>query len=257
MTCIPCNLYEETTKGGLAVGGTANVTDTTTKGSLSIGGSAAVDVAGNLWDGFEAVWLLDDLTDETNHGRDGTAVEGYSPTDGTALLCLPCQEFEGRQFVPVPVAGVDFASVSGWVRLDAFYQDRALLTRPGLRFGFTVLRQPYLRISDGTSTDTAYSTTALQQGRWHHVAATWTPGGTIRVYVDGQQTGSKVTSVAALADGTAAYLGRDGAGSYPQCGLADVRLHSEAKPLAWWEAERAALCPGLVTEGATEEVTYS
>lgn len=266
-----CNSFNEFATGGVDLGGSATVTDTIIRGGIDVGGSAFVDT-GHPWDGMEAVWPLDGSYDGTAnevldvgphsfHGFAGDGTGNYCPAQDDGVFCLSSQYFGGRDWITFPPDGLESGqgfAVSCWVKIDPehFYAPRVLFSRgfetaSGDKWVFTlgysfihhVWAQVQLVGSDGDQYYEAYTVERMQQDQWHHVAASWRPGGSLRVYLDGIEGASIETAeLATVALVNNNYAGRWNEGAYPVANIQDIRLHPVERSPGWFKAEHDNYC---------------
>lgn len=255
-----------TGSGGMSFSGSAEVSSTIPEGGWEFAGSANYDGEGVAY-GLTAWWLLDELgagiANEYQdlrgfyHGTGGSGAATWTPSRVTKAG-QRAQEFDGEQYIDVSTTyNATIKSLSCWLRIDSWHRDRAIYGKPGLKFGYSVLRQPYLEIIDAEGTRASVYGSSLNQLTWHHVAATWTPGEALRMYVDGSLAATSSTTIETLATGSGAYIGRHENANYAEAAILDLRLYPDARPLEWWQTEVEAYCPGLMqSQGSWEEPAY-
>jgi Concanavalin A-like lectin/glucanases superfamily/PEP-CTERM motif len=137
-------------------------------------------------------------------------------------------------------------SIVAWVKLTPgdtnFYPNVAGKQESGLVSGYGLFTSaPYLGsselgkagfyASDGSPSNYAYSTTAVNDGGWHQLVGVYTAGGTHQIYVDGTLEGSAPSSsiLANAADFLVGGFLANGANTGDFNGLiSDVRVYNNA-----------------------------
>ncbi|MEZ5945225.1 MAG: LamG-like jellyroll fold domain-containing protein [Planctomycetaceae bacterium] len=270
MTYCPCNTFDEVSAGGLSAGGGAVVTSDTREGGALAGGSAIVSVVGEMraYDGLLAVYPLDEeqspYLDRTIHMQDGTAATATSPTQDDGVFCLSSNYFDGRDFIDLSIdrfpADHEMA-FSCWVRIQTMYSEKTFFSDRFFAIGTSYLNhlKASIRLNNGDTETTvlAFSTTRLSKDRWHHIAASWTPSGSLKLWIDGEYQGETETPYSETgALTTRSQIGRFSGGQSVIGNLQEVRLFPEAKSSAYWTAEHDNFCKaGFVLQGETVGAT--
>lgn len=181
--------------------------------------------------GSPRMYLLDDTTTNFRTNASATTNNGTGVNDPTRQVAYPFVEnqFERPHATrfdatlsqavthPVYTSNANTGMISAWVKTSAF-TDQCIWapnggTGTGIYLAVDALGRPYLRRHTASGVyKEAKSTTAVNDGNWHWVVATWsTTGGTLKIYVDGtlQTTTSSVTGslYTTGASGTIARLG--------------------------------------------------
>ena len=225
-----CNIFFEDIGGGILCGGEADESSSRIEvgGTILCGGTAYVDVAGDVWDGMEFVYHLQEQgigTDEEYidsspnelHGTGGSGVADYCPTREDGIFCLYAQTFDAtNDFISIPqdtLQDQDFA-LSFWGKLDSFYAQNTILgrgTKDNLgntvfSVGHSVMRHIHAQFNlndDGTADEIfdAFSATTLDQSKWYHIAVSFDHiAKRVDVYLNGTLDNTNdSTSTAALA----------------------------------------------------------
>lgn len=151
-----------------------------------------------------ACWPFDD--DVADHGRRGNDLTGASVvTDGR------CASFDDRSSLSLEMGSTSFDTLSivGWVKLDAFPEERAAIVDADGRFGLFVGPAGEIRCSiERAGSDWIIASSALVIGRWHHVACVGETDHDV-LYVDGTVVAEGSARGAASGTGTTLRVGEN------------------------------------------------
>ena len=185
---------------------------TTTRVWLYYGNPAAPDVADGaaVWAGFGGVWHLDDLSDASGQGHDGTA-GGDLPTEGPIGGARSFDGFGAHVMIGVVPALQYFGdlTIAAWFRVDSVDQDTysntlLALSNPGEMQANNTLYGinldpggelwTFWEAAGAFDVDTKSTSPAdWDDGEWHHVVVTREIAtSTVRFYFDGQSLGAPV-----------------------------------------------------------------
>jgi len=243
--CACGSTYTVGTSGGASLGGECIVDDGIYRatGGLLAASTAIVWIPTQSADGV-AIWPLGDYT-EISGKYDGTA--GYvAPSEDSGLYCLDAMAFEDGASVTLPQVPFAKWSISCWVKIEGFHQDRCIFSMGDFSLRHSSLNHIYasLAVNDGTIDTTwgVYSDDTLKLSTWHHIAASF-DGTTCSIFLDGVLSNSDdMSSSDTLLGNTGGFIARNTRGSYFTGTLQDVRFWSEAKPAAWFAAEYDNYC---------------
>ncbi len=268
---------------------TANWDTTTLANGSHTVSAVASDAAGNLATASATVtvsnpvsgggagpvgyWTFDTLTsnqvlDSSGNNLTGTLSGGVTPGNGKISQGLVFGGVNGS----VSFASDTLTDLTGdltlaaWVKTSNNSRTEALVSRysaSGSETGYLLRTNPAghveLRIggnnlggSPATFTDTGK---LINDGQWHHVAATITIAQGVRFYIDGALTSTQNRSIVARAGGSGLILGLNGwtgYGTYFTGTLDDVRIYNRV--LA---ASEIAALPGLSVTPDTAAPTVS
>ena len=246
----PCNVYHELASGGLSAGGSAVLVVEQIEGGVVAGGSAIVSVVGEgrAYDGLLACFPLDEESSPYLDRVSGISATGQATQD-SGVACLPSQLFDISDGIDLPVSvlpGNHEFSVSCWVRLDTSYRQVVFVADSHFVLGTSYVNHLAARIrlvdDDGEQTVWAVSEQQLARDRWYHVAASWSPGKSLKLWIDGTLQGTTETpqrDTGILTDRP--RIGRL-SGQALVGNLQEVRYFPEARDSAYWQAERANFC---------------
>lgn len=284
-----CNIFTEDTSGGVMCGGIAAVYHSRVymEGGAKGGGRAFVDVVGEVFDGMEAVWHLqeagtgavDEFIDSSpwgNHGTGGDGTAGTCPTREEAIFCLYVQAFDGTNdlisFDPDTIGNNQDFAVSAWVRPDGFFAQRSWFTRghesnPNklvFSLGDSVMHHVhaiFAHNNDGTTDEFhAFSSTTLTQDQWYHIGVSWnTTDKRCKIYINGvlDATSESHSTKRLQPLQNEGYAGKINNSKSVEGGMIELRLHPEERDATWWAAEHDNWCDGdfvLVSERETPTV---
>lgn len=282
MAFCGCNIIEIFGSGGAVCGGkgTSALVEVLTyngSGGALGGGSAIVDVPTQLWDSYEAVYLLQEqengtageVIDETVFKLDGTGGDGTGdtttvPTLDAGIGCLSSQLGAGRQLILVPKdhLGGESITVTCWAKSTSYFQIKAWYGRGSsavdvapLQFGHTFLRQVTATVLvdvAGVSTPfIAIGATRLQADYWYHFAVVLNST-SLSVYVDGELDGSTPLPLGWTPITSAAgnSIGAFDSGQWFVGNLQDIRISGDPRSAAWLKMEHDCTCnSGVVEQG--------
>jgi len=261
MSCI-CRAFTETPSGGLQAGGSCIESHDTITGGLSAGGSARVEIAGDVYDGFEAMYPLDEIgagvTDEyedlAGHELHGTGQQAPNyPERETGVYCLYCQNFNGDSLIRAPVDTMTNQpfSISHWSKIDdewnaGVFLERGTSTR-ATRISYSIIRHLFFEVYHDDSSTITNSTT-LQRDAFYHIAVEY-DGSNITIYINGVQDGQLETTEDIVSPTEYNQFGKIGCYGTMQ----ELRIYPEAKGINWFLTEWRNFCQaGFVEEGEYE-----
>lgn len=285
MTFCPCNTFNETSSGGLSAGGSATFSTDIREGGVSAGGSASVWMTGNAWDGFAAVWPLDEsstdaageFVDLTVNSLDGTGGGGntnYLTALDDGVFCLSSQYFDGRDFIYFPRDNMNGEfSVSMWIkRTDNSFGEKWFFSRGvnssttkwnfALGLSYIGQLQAKIQLSDDEDvTARVFSSGKLISERWYHVAASWTPQEKLSLYLDGSlvgETETSQTSTVTFSESNHSQAGRLNTGGGFVGNVQEIRLLPLAINTDYFTAEHDNFCKSSFYElgGTIDEAVF-
>lgn len=269
MVCQKCNVFVLPVSGGAALGGSAVVSDTSIKGGAVAGGSATVDVVGKVWDGFVAVWPLDDLDtpeqyrDLGTNALDGSAIFG-TPEPVSGVFCRSALSFDGETtclvIPPDPIPSYQAFTVSLWTKRPTIWQERAFFSRGSgdawtFTLGHSYLNHVFARLQTEDGEVLAMSSNMMDVDRWYHVACVVVPNETIKLYLNGELAGESedVAPSEFLPVSTTGNIGGWQNRSHLEGVLQDVRLWAEPQSAAYLRAEHDNYCSEFYSVGLANE----
>ena len=199
--------------------------------------------------GAAAYWALDETTggsaiDSSGYGNVGTLVNGPTHVAGKVANGL---QFDGLS-AHVRVANstslyvTNAFTIATWVKLDSAGQWQSLVSKVASEGVNVYPFSDYslIAVASGTgfvsrvtvttagSFNMLDSTNAVSYGAWHHLAGVY-DGATLKVFIDGVQSGSASASGTVSNSGQALFIGRNGAGGDSLKGqLDEVRVFRRA-----------------------------
>lgn len=225
------------------------------------GGQCIVSNSLEVWDCFETVLHLQETgngtsgeyKDSTSHAHNGTGGGGNSvmtPIIDSGVFCLNSQQCLGKQYISVvedainPTVGM---TVSLWGAITSWYTPRTFYSRGSFTLEYTYWNQVKATITTlpTLSTSATYSVTGatqLTQGKFYHLAAVWTPGVGLAVYVNGVQDGIKTVADTYSAPLTESLVASEDGGAFVVGNVQEVRLSGVARSAAWLLAEYNNVC---------------
>lgn len=210
-------------------------------------GTAAADASGNGFDGTVAgaTWTTGVKAGALSFDGSGQLVElptstGLSTAVGSVSLWVKYTASDGMLFYGAPVSNGD-----GFGSADEFHVHTNGVNG---KIGFFIRGNPNVSL---------FSAAAYNDGRWHHVAATWQVGGDATLYVDGVAVASAPHTGNAFSFTSLMRIGAPGVntiralnGQVDQVKLfgslltsADVgelALEGSPSPLGWWKLDENA-----------------
>jgi hypothetical protein len=210
-----------------------------------------------LWSSYEGVWHLESAVDDASGTRSEGAAVDVTFEPGISLLGA---SFRAASAIVVPPGGFTarVGSASLWVRTDpgAVFEEPAMLLY-GSSFsrasGFGPEDELHLHLAPNgelgffmnASTSTSVSirgTGRVNDGSWHHVAATWQLGDFVILYLDGAEIGRAVHPGSTFTSTSAVRIARAPSGAGGFSGWIDeVRLSPDARTDQWIAAEHRVL----------------
>jgi hypothetical protein len=199
--------------------------------------------------GFGGVWHLNQSlgfqTDSSPNSLPGTST---ALANGSTAVIPKSATLDGTtSTVAIPNASAlnpSFISVEAWVKttstgLCSILSKDKTTTTAGRVWQFRVNGGKVEFIPfNATTNANLLSTAVVNDGQFHHVCGTW-DGSTVRVYVDGAQSGSAAFAGSLrTAQANAAYIGRmeTGAPNFFPGTLDEVRLSQSARSANWIKA---------------------
>jgi hypothetical protein len=191
-----------------------------------------------LWD--YAIVTIAPFPDASGHKNDGSVVGAPSWQAKAGPAGGPALEFNGTaDAVRIPRVVSDDFTISFWLKTTQkagkgqWFAGAGLVDGEvaGIKDDFgTALVGDNVAFGVGKPDTTITSTTAVNDGQWHHVAAVRTrASGAIRLFVDGKEEAAGTGGKQSLTAPTSLMLGRLQTGINPFRGnLADVRLYDRA-----------------------------
>ena len=166
-----------------------------------------------------------------------------------AQVTLPSIEFDGEFTIAVWLSAYWWNENWGAIcfRSDATYGIRNNMSRPG---------QIHFKVKDKNAKKGAnlFSGTVLDKTTWHHVVATFTPGKSMRIYIDGRLDAERTEGVPVTLDHDKERfrLGRTGEANCFSGVLSNLHLYSRAltadEVKALWKSENRFGLPALEEE---------
>lgn len=284
------NIYDETAEGGIAASGSATIsigttgsffpsacgTVTSQAAGAVCGGSASVEIVGDAYDGFAAVYDLQgsydgtqyEVIDSTRNELHGTSGSGDDATTQDAgLMCLYSQRGSERQYISLPADGLtttqDYA-VSFWAKITGNHEERVWYSR-GIEdeandwvfsIGHTVLNHVWVQVqTDDLETVNAYSSTLLSENTWYHIAIDYIAGESINIWIDGElETTQEIANFVTPVTNGGFIGGWNEARGYTG-NIMLLRVHGEPGNAAYWAAEHDNITDsGFVLIGSDPEV---
>jgi phage tail P2-like protein len=219
-------------------------------GTVGLGGTAFITSGLQAWYKFEDTTT----TDGSGHGNTGTLTGSPLPTLGAGKVGQGLVLTGGTGAVQVPSAAVSVPtstssfSVMAWVKTTGgdgspIWGGRRsggsgildlLIGYNGADNAGTGTASIIMQGDDGLGQAHINGTVAVNDGAFHHVAAVFDGGGgqTLKLYVDGAQTGSTTTAPITAAitfDTTGATVGRENAQGWSLTGtIDDFRFYNRA-----------------------------
>ena len=198
--------------------------------------------------GFGGVWHLNQsLGFQTDSSPNALAATSTALTDGSTAVIPKSATLDGStSTVTIPNAAAlnpSFISVEAWVKTSStglcsiLSKDNSGLTKRVWQFRVNAGKVEFIPFNATTNASVA-STAVVNDGQFHHVFGTW-DGSTVRVYVDGVQSGSTAFA-GSLRSGmsNAAYIGRmeTTTANYFPGTIDEVRLSQSARSANWIKA---------------------
>lgn len=211
------------------------------------------DAFGAPWPAFSAVYHLNRNLFEA--GGQQAAGVCHSAADATGALGGG-YGFDGDEAIelPAPLISSERGSIACWFRTDhAYATDPGVMIYgrgpgglAGLGNGWGEQNEIHLAIRAGGELDffihgtpgvSIRTSAPVNDGQWHHAAATWEAGGDAVLYLDGEEAARATHNAAAFAADIATWLGRpESASRYFVGELDEVRFAP-----AVWTAGQVAL----------------
>ncbi|CAK9012916.1 Uncharacterized protein SCF082_LOCUS41925 [Durusdinium trenchii] len=244
-------------------------------------------MAGNTWDGFTAVWPLDETStgaagefeDLTTSNLDGTGGGGntsFLTTLDAGVFCLDSQYFDGRDFIHFPKDNISTSqgfSVSMWIkRADSSFGEKWFFSRGvktsttkwNFALGLSYIGQLQAKVQLSDEPDVvarAFSSAKLVEDRWYHVAASWQPQNSLRVFLDGSLVGETETSQAStvvFSGSNHSQAGRLNMGGGFVGNVQEIRLKPSVESEAYFAAEHDNFCQSSFYEiGTINEAVFA
>ena len=279
MSFCGCNIqiFDEVASGGLVAGGSAKIIGPEiSTGGCRLGGSSIVDNYYDVYDGYAAVWGLDESGNGTagefkDHSRNHLNGTGGSPptcpSQGNGIDCLACQDFAGRQFISFPVdeIGPNGFTVMLWANIASYFKQRTFFTRGfstptgdewAFTFGHSFLNQVTASVNTPIGVWNATGPTRLMQNWWYLFAAVWQPNTSLSVYVNGVLDKTIAVPATMFTPTTGSYASRFENGGYMEGSLQEIRLIPAVVDAANLTAIYQAYCGSLVTVGPEQQFPF-
>lgn len=259
-SCLCAFTFTESGQGGAKCSGSADISDGRIYGSggAKVGGSAKVDMPTRAYDGYLAVWPLQEsgspYQDKGPNNKDATS--DYPPTRVAGPFCLYAQDFDEAQWIVTPSLGIgqnQAFSVSLWVAIESFFKMRNLFSlghtdaSNGYKFALfhTFINHfvAQLNTTNGTTqTPCIVASPQALSDKWYMVSVEW-DGSSLSIYVNGDLAQSReATNTQTVASNNEGYIGRWEMGGYPDAMMLDVRVMPSAKGSSWWQAQYDNYC---------------
>lgn len=283
-----CTTFSQPTSGGFKFGGQSTITDNVIRGGFRLGGSATILTVGNPYEDFAALYPLSEDGAESpiylDHSGnnldgtggilpDGTTEESFVPIVTDGVGCQLAQQFSGIEYIgtdPDCLIPSQAFSISCWAKIQTFGKAWTFVSRGYdsgddshwiCSLGHTFLNQicfSVQTINGATLTvNTVQGATILERDITYHFAATFTPGQSINVYVNGVMANTRaITGTQTPNNDTGNFIGRLNTGSYPTTIIQEVRLHGVARSADWFLAETNDLCGSFYYVSAEENTVY-
>lgn len=229
--------------------------------------TSGIQISGKSWvlinkigDGFAAILPLQELGNGTadeykdvsgnqKHGTAGNSVDPETFFDvSTGVACQKSQlGTNSLQFITLPAdeIGVDQGfAVSLWTKISTNFVENPIFSR-GDNF---ILSTSFLNHLMSTVVDsfgnshTAFSD-FLEQEKWYHIASSWSPGQTLKIFVNGVLSGEseqKISELRAISGNNLIGSVQNGRGFVGN--LQEVKIHASARSEAWFRAEYENYC---------------
>lgn len=264
--------YTEPVSGGVRIGGSAVVTSNryNPTGGVKVGGAATVST-NQTWDGFEAVYHLDEqgngtageYQNSTGHvgGRAANGIDTVNfPTQVSSGLYFEANSFDGNDYITCPkdtMADNSPMTVSIWISITTSFMERVcfsrgfteLTTAKGwqLQLGHTMFNTAFAQVqligTDNWNVHRVIGSTQLEPGCWYHLAVVFTPGASVKLYVDGVLEDTETITETTFAPSTLGhYFGRLDNKKYLDSVIQECRISPVARSGDWLLAEKNNLC---------------
>lgn len=185
-----------------------------------------------VWADYEAVWHMGATTDSTGNGYDLTFA-GTLPTDVTGKIGEG-QETDGTgDYATFPSMGTLFDGgsdyeISSWVKSDDVTSRRTIFHPRGDRDVSLLVESGAAKILIWAGANYTVTSSAVSNGTFHNVVASYDADGNIDMYLDGAPTGTSIASVNPWNVTDSNYIGRQdaSAGRYWDGTLDEIKVRT-------------------------------